>query len=342
VRFAVWLLVTAAACGRSGFDMRATDVDAPAVVDPTPEPVDWPDFTNVSSEQTLTGISEPITLRLSAFFGSGTPAIARRVNGGAWAGIVPGSPSLVDIVNGDRLQFRLTGNIADSATLTIENVSDGDLILDTVNGTVAATLAGDGLPGTPYSSTGPAPTSCSAFLAAFPQQAGADGLYSIDPGAPVDAYCDMTTDGGGWTLIARVLGTSTTHVTPGELGLLTAPTQATTAKWADAAINSIAFTKARFAIETVGTIYVNITSLNFSTTNYSLANTAAASLAGPYDRDFRTSTGCTADCGVNQASGGSFAFGNQCSYRYYSSAGNPRPGMGCIGNFGKPGAVWVR
>ena len=57
-----------------------------------------------------------------------------------------------------------------------------------------------------------AAASCAALKAGSPGLG--DGVYAIDPdgagpAAALSVWCDMTTDGGGWTLLATLRSTNT-------------------------------------------------------------------------------------------------------------------------------------
>lgn len=92
---------------------------------------------------------------------------------------------------------------ADKPPVTCSAATAGYLYFNT---SVAAFYGCNGKSFVPMSNLGVLP-SCQAILSADPLSK--DGIYTIDPDgtgpqAALDVYCDMTTNGGGWTMLVRL------------------------------------------------------------------------------------------------------------------------------------------
>ncbi len=151
-------------------------------VDKTPDAIDWADFVENSSTQTLTGFNGPITLRLATTTLTGSPQVQYSINGGGWVTVTDLLPADVVFSAGDTLAFAVGGISGDLAQLSVTNLSDGGASIDTV----------EGRGGAPFISTWQTTTPSESIT--LPLLAGFSYNFTVDwgDGSPVDTVTSDT------------------------------------------------------------------------------------------------------------------------------------------------------
>lgn len=121
---------------------------------------------------------------------------------------------------------------------------------------------------------------CKEIIDTFPQLAGYDGLYWVYPGGPTSSpyqvYCDMTTDGGGWMLVARSNPTANLNGENwgwkgGKVGSINDFSQAYQLQWYDVWHGNATFTSFIFGNQRTnvdnswGPFIYKVSSINYTT-----------------------------------------------------------------------------